>query len=96
MFGLLGKLFLKLIGGSRNERIVRGRLADICERRGQVAAARQALENLAAHWRPQSKEREPVTHYWWARLLGDDDPGAAIRRRLARLEEVTAEEREGG
>jgi len=43
MFGLLGKLFLKLIGGSRNERIVRARMRVVVEEINPLEPEMRAL-----------------------------------------------------
>jgi len=47
MFGLLGKLFLKAIGGSRNERIVRARLEVVHEQINPLEPEMRALSDEA-------------------------------------------------
>ena len=43
MIGLLGKLFVKMIGGSRNERLVRSRMRFVRERMNPLEPAARAL-----------------------------------------------------
>ena len=60
MFGLIKKLFIKAIGGTRNERIVRGRLKIVTERINPLEERIRATEERDAEARDANLRQIPI------------------------------------